>query len=332
MPKRIVTVLAIVSCLLSYPSFGQVEGASKKIQNRTDSALSPAHRQVRQRKHSADERFRNTDLHQFQDKNGAVTFTNVPEKYSGKKNLKRMATGEARTTKQASLNIQNQRVPKPWKPATRHTPREVVTPAELREIISANAKRYQLAEEVIASVIKAESNFNANAISSAGARGLMQLMPGTAADMGVLDIFDPSDNIMGGSQYLAKMMGMFGDLRLALAAYNSGPERVKNAGNQIPNISETRHYVAKVMSFVEGTMKDKSKLDQMLTAAGQIRLAASRPELPATAKGKFIVHFKSGLTQPADKIVDKEPYYYIEFMKRSYPIRKDLIEKIAEAA
>jgi soluble lytic murein transglycosylase-like protein len=90
-----------------------------------------------------------------------------------------------------------------------------------------------------------ESSFRADAVSSAGAMGLMQLMPGTASDMGVKNPFDPADNINGGARYLAFLLKHFGDEELAIAAYNAGPGRVKKAGG-VPNIPETVAYVRQV--------------------------------------------------------------------------------------
>ena len=113
----------------------------------------------------------------------------------------------------------------------------------LRPIIMKAARTYNLDPALIAGVIRSESAFDANAVSWAGAQGLMQLMPGTSKDMGVRNPFDPEDNVMGGSRYLRKMLNLFnGDLTLALAAYNSGPGRVSRLG-RVPNIPETKNYV-----------------------------------------------------------------------------------------
>ena len=104
---------------------------------------------------------------------------------------------------------------------------------------------------LIKAVIKQESNFDPNAASNKGALGLMQLMPGTARDMGVYDVFDPRDNIFGGTRYLRRLYSQFnGDLALALASYNAGPERVY-ATNSIPDIPETRNYVRSVISLYD---------------------------------------------------------------------------------
>ena len=98
-------------------------------------------------------------------------------------------------------------------------------------------------------IIKAESGFNPNAVSKAGASGLMQLMPGTARGLGVEDIFDVEQNIEGGAKYLRGMLDRFdGDKSLALAAYNAGPNAVKRYGG-IPPYQETQNYVKRVLSY-----------------------------------------------------------------------------------
>lgn len=113
----------------------------------------------------------------------------------------------------------------------------------LRPIIMKAAATYNLDPALIAAVIKSESAFDPKAVSWAGAQGLMQLMPGTARDMGCRDPFDPEQNIMAGSRYLRLMLNRFkGDLTLAVAAYNAGPTRVERNW-RVPNIAETQNYV-----------------------------------------------------------------------------------------
>lgn len=122
-----------------------------------------------------------------------------------------------------------------------------VTPQNIRAHIHNAALAHQVDPMLVKAVIKAESNFNPNAISPKGAQGLMQLMPGTARDLKVRDPFDIRQNIFGGTKYLRQMLDLFGgDVELSLAAYNAGPNRVALAG-VIPRIPETQAYVAKVL-------------------------------------------------------------------------------------
>jgi soluble lytic murein transglycosylase-like protein len=122
--------------------------------------------------------------------------------------------------------------------------------ADLSEIISRYASLFNLEEALLRAVIRAESNYNTQAVSSKGAMGVMQLIPETARYLDVNDPFNPEENIRGGSRYLRMMLDEFnGDLDLALAAYNAGPNAVKRHGG-VPPFRETKTYIERVKGFL----------------------------------------------------------------------------------
>ena len=114
------------------------------------------------------------------------------------------------------------------------------------ELIQAAAQRYGVDPELVSSVVAMESNFNPRAVSRRDARGLMQLLPETAARLGVTDVYDPRQNIEAGTRYLRQLLDHYNyDLVLTLAAYNAGPDRVQQYGG-VPPFLETVSYVRKV--------------------------------------------------------------------------------------
>ncbi len=258
-------------------------------------------------------------LHQFQAADGTITFTNRPEKYKHRDDF-------------IEVSIKYERIPLPteYKPTPIAQPK-IVTDENLRSIVTRYAAYYGLDEALVYAVIRAESNFNPNAVSPAGARGLMQLMPGTAAEMGVTDIFDPTQNIAGGTQYLHKMMELFNDKQLAVAAYNAGPENVKRY-NGIPPFSETQAYVKTVLRFETAYSGGATRPNFTVLASAQPPVRTLTVKNTPTVKASpYTIHFHSGLTQPADDVQDRDPYWYIVYSNRTYPVRKDLVKSVEKA-
>ena len=120
----------------------------------------------------------------------------------------------------------------------------------LHALVVAAARQEGVPPPLLAAVVQAESNFNPRAVSRAGAKGLTQLMDGTAAGLGVHDPFDPWQNLVGGARYLHGLLQRYdGNVTLALAGYNAGPGAVDAAGRQVPNYPETRTYVQRVTAY-----------------------------------------------------------------------------------
>jgi len=124
--------------------------------------------------------------------------------------------------------------------------------AKYDDLIKKASDKYHVDYALIKAVIKAESNFNHRAVSPVGARGLMQLMPKTAASLQIEDSFHPDNNIDGGVRYLRYLLTLFnGNLSLALAAYNAGEGAVARYNNRIPPYKETQNYVQRVLKYFE---------------------------------------------------------------------------------
>jgi soluble lytic murein transglycosylase len=152
-----------------------------------------------------------------------------------------------------------------------------VPPRELLPVIHRHSRETGLDPYLIHSVIQAESDFDTAAVSRKGALGLMQLMPATAAGLGVSNPFDVDQNVRGGARYLRQMLDRFGRLDLALAAYNAGPGAVERHGG-VPPYAETQRYVHKVLSLYRGTPRDGGSTARQELA--ELRAAARKREQP----------------------------------------------------
>jgi soluble lytic murein transglycosylase len=161
-------------------------------------------------------------IYTYTDDKGVTHFTNIPR---GDRRYRRVRFREEGRI---------------WGPAPAHS--------RYDELIGESARFYRLPPALVKAVIAAESAFDPLAVSRKGAQGLMQLMPQTAAQLGVEDPLEPASNVMGGSGYLRAMIDRYGDLSRALAAYNAGPTAVDRYGG-IPPYRETRDYVDRVMTY-----------------------------------------------------------------------------------
>jgi soluble lytic murein transglycosylase-like protein len=179
------------------------------------------------------------DIYTYKDEKGVVYFTNIP---NGDKRF-RLIRREVTSPSDGSPTVGAARVAQLFMPA----------PADIQRysnMIEAASRTHGVDAALVHAVITAESGYNPAALSKAGARGLMQLMPATAARYGVRNIHDPQENINGGVRYLRDLIAMFnGNIELAVAAYNAGENAVIRYGNKIPPFAETAHYVPKVLGF-----------------------------------------------------------------------------------
>lgn len=153
-------------------------------------------------------------------------------------------------------------------------PTPVTATAPFREIVKAAATHYSVDADLISSVIAAESNFDPRAISKKNARGLMQLLPETAARFGVQNIFDPQENVDAGTHYLRDLLRKYNnDMSLALAAYNAGPQRVQQFG-RVPPYTETASYIRRVKRAYE---KSKAGLTLESVPVAPIKKSETAP-------------------------------------------------------
>lgn len=194
------------------------------------------------------------DIYKYVDAAGNVYFTDTPLQGSRYKlewhRESRRVAREVKPQVESSIAARGRVITSQPKPAPRLSQSQSQRRELYHHLVLANARRYGLSPSLLHAVIRAESAYNPTAVSRAGAQGLMQLMPGTAARYGVRDSFDPAENIRGGSAYLRDLLDMFGqDVKLALAGYNAGEGAVIKHGRQIPPYAETQDYVRKVLRF-----------------------------------------------------------------------------------
>ena len=184
------------------------------------------------------------EIYQYVSPNGTISLTNVPS--------------DARYRK---IEVESARF------------HSILSERELEPLIKRHSSQQQLHPALIRAVIKAESNFDPRAVSRAGAVGLMQLMPQTAVRLDVRDMFDPDENVGGGTKYLRQLLDRFhGNLPLALAAYNAG-ENIVDRYQSLPPIDETRQYVRKVLRYYRTFLVR----DGVITERPVTQLAPSAP-------------------------------------------------------
>ncbi len=197
----------------------------------------------------------------------------------------------------------------------------ITTNTELDEIFAKAAETYDVPEELLKAVAKAESGFNPNAVSKCGAMGVMQLMPATAKALGVVDAYDPEQNIMGGANYISQKLKAYdGDITLALAAYNAGSGNVAKYGG-VPPFAETQNYIKKILGYMGEDIelpeqvtrtKDSSNsvLDKLLSGTNSYS-QMSTEEAYLAARLQILRHqldmqeiFASGSSEDEDKSYD----------------------------
>jgi soluble lytic murein transglycosylase-like protein len=175
------------------------------------------------------------DIYTFKDERGVVHFTNITPSDKRFRMIRREANNPAPVFASMGSPV--------------YMP-DQATIQRFASMIDAAARTHGVDAALVHAVISAESGYNPAALSKAGARGLMQLMPATAQRYGVQNIMDPQENIHGGVKYLKDLLQMFsGNLELAVAAYNAGENAVIRHGHKIPPYAETVHYVPKVIGF-----------------------------------------------------------------------------------
>jgi hypothetical protein len=244
----------------------------------------------------------------FVDERGVITLTDRPEVYRAEGGYLEIA-----------LDYEPIQIIENW--SFTRTGR-IETNSDYKALIRHYAQKYNLDKNMVQAVIKAESNFDPYAVSSAGAQGLMQLMPATAAEMSIRNPFDPGQNIAGGTQYLYKLMQLFdNDIDLVLAGYNAGPGNVKKYGG-IPPFKETQNYVKRVKHYMNQFSGGRASV--VINRNTTLKQSTFKP----TKEIPYVVHMKNGTIQPAEGVREEADKYVLTYKTREYPVHKTLVERI----
>ena len=191
------------------------------------------------------------------------------------------------------------------------------------------ANTYNVPVALLLAMGQVESGFDPNVVSGAGAIGIMQLMPGTAASLGVENPYDPRQNIMGGAKYVAQLIEQFRDfpnaLELVIAGYNAGPQAVVNAGYQVPAYTETQNHVRKVMEYLTVTDLDRDEQEQ------DAESLENSYTLLKTAVQDHVSRFFSWSNTGVEETTQKQSVYYLNTEGARVEISKETYEELKES-
>lgn len=191
------------------------------------------------------------------------------------------------------------------------------------------ANTYNVPVALLLAMGQVESGFDPNVVSGAGAIGIMQLMPGTAASLGVENPYDPRQNIMGGAKYVAQLIEQFRDfpnaLELVIAGYNAGPQAVVNAGYQVPAYTETQNHVRKVMDYLTVTDLDRDEQEQ------DTESLENSYTLLKTAVQDHVSRFFSWSNTGVEETTQKQSVYYLNTEGARVEISKETYEELKES-
>ena len=191
------------------------------------------------------------------------------------------------------------------------------------------ANTYNVPVALLLAMGQVESGFDPSVVSGAGAIGIMQLMPGTAASLGVENPYDPRQNIMGGAKYVAQLIEQFRDfpnaLELVIAGYNAGPQAVVNAGYQVPAYTETQNHVRKVMDYLTVTDLDRDEQEQ------DTESLENSYTLLKTAVQDHVSRFFSWSNTGVEETTQKQSVYYLNTEGARVEISKETYEELKES-